>query len=302
MPQADAHGIRIAYDTFGAPSDPALLLIMGLGRQLVFWDAAFCEKLAERGLYVIRFDNRDTGMSTKFEQAGAPDIMTIYNALMQGQPVKVPYTLDDMADDAVGLLDAMGIEKAHILGISMGAAITQIIGYRYPGRVLSLIPVMGTTGNPKLPPPTPEAMNTLMTPVPEKRQDVIEHAVETWKVIWGSLAYDEADVREKAAMEYDRGLCPQGLARQLAAILAHGNRKPHLASITAPTLVIHGSEDPLIPVEGGRDIAEAIPGAQIRIIEGMGHSLPKAVWPEIVAAIAAHTGKAGSRQAPDAKQ
>ncbi|MFP4194096.1 MAG: alpha/beta fold hydrolase [Desulfosalsimonas sp.] len=291
MTNVTANGIQIEYDSFGDPESPPLLLIAGLGRQLVFWDEEFCRNLAERGLYVIRFDNRDTGLSTKFEASGVPDITALYDALTQGETVEVPYTLDDMADDAAGLLDALGIEKAHICGVSMGAAITQTIGYRHPGRALSLIPVMGTTGNPELPPPSQEAMDWLLTPAPEERTAYIEYTMKLWRVFWGSLSFDEEDVRQKAALEYDRCFYPQGLTRQMAAILAHGNRKPMLASINAPTLVIHGSEDPIIPVEGGRDTAEAIDGAQIRIIEGMGHSLPRDVWPKIVDSIAWNTAQ-----------
>lgn len=292
MPNITANGIQIEYDSFGKPADPPLLLIAGLGRQMVFWDEEFCRSLAERGLYVIRFDNRDSGLSTKFEAAGVPDLEAIYNALMQGEAVDVPYTLDDMADDAAGLLDAMGIKKAHICGVSMGAAITQTIGYRHPDRALSLIPIMGTTGNPELPPATQEAMDMLLMPAPEERAANIDYTVKLWRTFWGTLSFDEEDIRHKAALEYDRGFYPQGLTRQLAAILAHGNRKPMLASVTAPTLVIHGAKDPLIPVEAGRDTAEAIAGAQIRIIEGMGHSLPRDVWPKIVDSIAAHTAMA----------
>ncbi|MFW6297254.1 MAG: alpha/beta fold hydrolase [Desulfosalsimonas sp.] len=292
MPNVNANGIQIEYDSFGETQNPPLLLIAGLGRQLVFWDKEFCRRLAERGLYVIRFDNRDTGLSTKFEAAGIPDLEAIYNALMQGEAVDVAYTLDDMADDAAGLLDAMGIEKAHICGVSMGAAITQTIGYRHPELVLSLIPIMGTTGNPELPPPTQEAMDMLLTPAPEERAANIDYTVKLWRTFWGTLTFDEEDIRHKASLEYDRGFYPQGLTRQIAAILAHGNRKPMLASVTAPTLVIHGSEDPLIPVEAGRDTAEAISGAQIRIIEGMGHSLPRDVWPKIVDSIVYLTSRA----------
>lgn len=292
MPNVTANGIQIEYDTFGDSSMPPLLLIMGLGRQMIFWDEKLCEMLAGQGLYVIRFDNRDVGLSTKFEEAGVPDIMAALTAWMQGQELQPPYSLNDMADDAIGLLDALGIEKAHICGVSMGSFITQIIGYRHPSRVLSLIPIMGTTGNPELPQPKPEAVEVLLTPAPEEREAYLEHAVKTWKVLWGTLNYDRDYMRQKAAMEYDRAFYPQGMARQYVAILAYGNRKPYLASITAPTLVIHGAEDPLVPLEGGKDTAEAIPGAELLIIDGMGHSLPKDVWSQIVDAIGKHTIKA----------
>jgi pimeloyl-ACP methyl ester carboxylesterase len=292
MPNVTANGIQIEYDTFGDSSSPPLLLIMGLGGQMIAWDEDFCKQLVDKGLYVIRFDNRDIGLSTKFEELGIPDIVAAATARMEGQEVQFAYTLDDMADDVVGLLDALGIEKAHICGASMGAAITQTVGYRHPSRVLSLIPIMGTTGNPDLPLAKPEAMEVLMTPAPEEREAYIEHRVKMFKVLWGTLPYDEEESRKRAAAAYDRSFYPQGMARQLMAIYAHGNRKPHLTSVTAPTLVIHGVEDPLVPVEGGKDTAETIPGAEILLIEGMGHSVPKAVSPQIVDAIAKLTSKA----------
>lgn len=292
MPNVTANGIQIEYDTFGDSSSPPLLLIMGLGMQMIAWDEDFCNKFVEKGLYVIRFDNRDIGLSAKFEEAGVPDVMAALTAFLQGQEVAAPYNLDDMTDDAVGLLDALGIEKAHICGASMGAAITQTIGYRHPSRVLSLITIMGSTGNPELPQAKPEAMELLLTPAPEEREAYIEHSVRNSKILWGSFNFDEEYSRQRAAHAYDRSFYPQGVARQLVAIMAHGNRKPHLASVTVPTLVIHGAEDPLVPVEGGKDTAEAIPGAEILIIDGMGHSLPKDAWPQIVDAIAKHTSKA----------
>lgn len=288
MPNMTANGIQIEYDIFGERSSPAILLIMGLSAQMIGWEEEFCTQLAENGLFVIRFDNRDVGLSTKFEEAGIPDLM----AAMRGEDFQAPYRLEDMADDAVGLLDALGIEKAHICGASMGAMITQVIGYRHPQRILSLIPIMGSTGDPSLPPARPEAMEMLITPAPEQREAYIENSVVMWKIFWGSLDFDEETVRERAALSYDRAFYPPGIARQHAAIIATGNRKPRIASITAPTLVIHGSEDPLLPVEHGRDTAEAIPGAEFLIVEGMGHCLPKAAWPRIVDAIVNHTRKA----------
>ena len=263
---------------------------MGLSAQLIGWEKEFCEQLAGKGLFVIRFDNRDVGLSTKFEEAGVPDIA----AATGGKKFQAPYSLDDMADDAVGLLDALGMKKAHICGASMGAMITQVIGYRHPSRVLSLISIMGTTGSPDLPPAKPEAMAMLISPDPEQREAYIENAVVMWKVFWGSLDFDEKIVRQRAASSYDRAFYPPGIARQYAAIIAGGNRKPRLASIAAPTLVIHGSEDPLLPVEHGKDTAGAIPGAEMLIVEGMGHCLPKVTWPQIVDAIGNHTRKAAS--------
>jgi pimeloyl-ACP methyl ester carboxylesterase len=288
MPSTTANGIQIEYETFGESLSPPLLLIMGLSAQMIGWEKEFCQQLVEKGLSVIRFDNRDVGLSTKFEEAGIPDIM----AAMRGRELQAAYGLDDMADDAVGLLDALGIEKAHICGASMGAMITQVIGYRHPSRVLSLIPIMGTTGNPVLPRAKPEAFEMLVTPTPEQREAYIEHSVIMWKVFWGSLPFDEEIVRKRAAGSYDRAFYPPGIPRQHAAIISNGNRRSRLTSISAPTLVIHGSEDPLLPVEHGKDTAEAIPGAEMLVIDGMGHCLPKVVWPQIVDAIVNHTSKA----------
>ena len=292
MPNVEANGIQIEYETFGDETQPPLLLIMGLGRQMVSWNNDFCLGLVEKGFYVIRFDNRDVGLSTKFDEAGIPDAAAAVAASLQGQEVQAPYTIDDMADDAVGLLDALGIDKAHICGASMGAAITQTIGFRHPSRALSLISIMGTTGNPDLPPAKPEAMQLLLTPAPEEREQNIEAVVKRLHVLWGSLPFDEKDMLKRASLEYDRCFHPEGVTRQLVATIAHGNRKPRLGSITASTLVIHGAEDPLIPVEAGKDTAEAIPGAELLIIDGMGHSLPRQVWPQVIEAIKEHTGKA----------
>ena len=288
MPNTTANGIQIEYETFGERPSPPLLLIMGLSAQMIGWEEEFCKRLVKNGLFVIRFDNRDVGLSTKFEKAGIPDIV----AAMQGQKFQAAYSLDDMADDAVGLLDALGIEKAHICGVSMSAMITQVIGYRHLSRVLSLIPIMGTTGNPALPRAKPEAFKMLITPGPDEREAYIEHAVIMWKVFGGSLHFDEDIVRNRASVSYDRAFYLQGVSRQHAAIISNGNKKSRLASITAPTLVIHGSEDPLLPVEHGRGTAEAIPDAEMLVIDGMGHCLPKVVWTQIVDVIANHARKA----------
>jgi len=294
MPNVKANGIQIEYETFGDKSSPPILLIMGLGRQMVAWNDDFCQRLVDKGLYIVRFDNRDVGLSTKFEEAGVPDARAAVAASMQGQEIDAPYSLDDMADDAVGLLDALGIDRAHICGASMGAGITQTIGFRHPARVLSLTSIMGSTGNPDLPQAKPEAMALLVAPAPEGREANIETAVKRTRVLWGSLPFDEEDMRLRAELEYDRAFYPQGVTRQMIAVLAHGNRKPRLKTITAPTLVIHGAEDPLVPVEGGRDTAEAIPGAKLMIIDGMGHCLPRVIWPRVIDAITDHIKTAGS--------
>jgi pimeloyl-ACP methyl ester carboxylesterase len=291
MSNVTANGIQIEYETFGNPSGRPLLLIIGLGGQLIQWDAGLCQDLARGGHYVIRFDNRDAGLSTKFEEAGVPDLVETLGKIMQGQKISAPYTLDDMADDAAGLLDALGIKKAHICGMSMGGMIAQTIAIRHPSRVRSLISIYSTTGNPELPQPKPEVMELLIAAPPNEREGFVEHMVGLFKTIAGSgFPVDEEWTRKIIAKGYDRCFCPQGMARQLVAILTQGNRKSALASVKVPTLVIHGTADPLVPVEGGKDTAKAIPGAQLMLIEGMGHDLPHGgAWPRIVKAITAHT-------------
>ena len=295
MSNVEANGIRIEYDTFGNKFSPPLLLIIGLGGQMIDWDKEICEALAAKGLYIIRFDNRDTGLSTKFEDAGVPDIMEAFTANLQGTPIKAPYTLDDMADDAAGLLEALGIQKAHICGMSMGGMIAQTIAIRHPNRVLSLTSIYSSTGNPDLPQPKPEIMQILITPPPEEREAAIEFTVKMFKTIAGTgFPFDETWIRNLAARRYDRSFYPEGIARQLIAILAHGNRKEALTSVSVPTLIIHGDEDPLVPLEAGKDTADAILGANLMIIKGMGHDLPhKGAWPQIVDAIGDHVLKTG---------
>lgn len=292
MPNVTANGIQIEYDTFGDSSFPALLLIAGNGAQMILWEADFCELLAQKSLLVIRFDNRDSGLSTKFDEAGVPDMMAVIQAAREGKPVESAYSLDDMADDAVGLLDALGIERAHICGLSMGGMIAQVISCRHPKRVISLTSIMSTTGNPDLPQGKPEAIAAVVAPAPQERQAYIEHYVNTWRRIWSpGFPFEEKRVRRFLEQSYDRSYYPQGMARQNAAIIASGDRRPQLSVVKVPTLVIHGADDPLIPVDGGKDTARVIPGASLLIINGMGHDLPKGVWGEIVSAVSNHTGQ-----------
>lgn len=294
MSRVTANGIQIEYETFGNPSDRPLLLIIGLGGQMIHWDADLCKDLVKRGHYVIRFDNRDVGLSTKFDEAGMPNLFETFGKIMQGEKIKPPYTLDDMADDAVGLLDALGIRKAHICGMSMGGMIAQTIVIRHPSRVLSLISIYSTTGNPEIPQPKPEVMGILIAPPPIEREANIEHMLGVFKTIAGpGFPLDEKWTRKIMAKSYDRCFYPQGMVRQLVAILTQVNRGHALASVKVPTLVVHGTGDPLVSVEGGKDTAKAIPGAQLMLIEGMGHDLPHGgAWPQIVEAITAHTLKA----------
>jgi pimeloyl-ACP methyl ester carboxylesterase len=284
--KAAANGIHIEYETFGDSAARPLLLIGGLADQLIHWDDELCRDLSERGHYVIRFDNRDAGLSTKFDHAGVPDL----GALAREEKAP-PYTLEDMADDGVGLLDSLDIRKAHICGASMGGMIAQTIAIRYPSRVLSLISIYSTTGNKDLSLPKPEIMERLRAPAPTDREAYVNHMVDLFKAMTGpGFAFDEAWTRRITAGAYDRSFSARGTVRQIAAIMAQKNRKKALASVNVPTLVIHGTDDPVVPVEAGRDTAEAIPGAQLMLIEGMGHDLPHGgAWARIVEAIAAHT-------------
>ena len=295
MANVKANGIQIEYDTFGEKNSPALLLIEGLGTQMINWDEAFCEQLAEQGHYVIRFDNRDIGLSTKLEEDGVPDVMAAMKAAMSGQEVLSTYTLNDMADDAADLLSALGVDKAHICGCSMGGMIAQTIAFRHPNRVFSLISIMSTTSEPGLPQSKPEAMQALIEEAPTKREAYIDHTVKVAKITGSpGFPFDEALFRDKTALAFDRSFDPQGRARQMVAVMASGSRKKYLNNVSAPTLVIHGADDPLIPVECGKDTAESIPGAELLIIEGMGHDLPRGAWPQLINAISNHTQKANA--------
>jgi pimeloyl-ACP methyl ester carboxylesterase len=292
MPKVKANNIEIEYDTFGDPSGKPLLLIMGLGSQMISWVPELCELFVQKGFYVIRFDNRDVGLSTKFDDAGVPNVMQIVIKARNGEKIDPPYTLEDMADDAVALLDALNIEKAHVCGASMGSMIAQVIAYRHPSRVLSLVSIMGSTGNPELPEPKPEAMQVLVVPMPSKRERYIKESVKRWRVLWGSYFYDEELRKELAEQAYDRSFYPDGQTRQLVAILANGDRREKLKSINVPTLVIHGKEDPLVPMEGGIDTSKNIPGAKLLLVDKMGHSLPPEVWAQVSDAIAENASKA----------
>jgi pimeloyl-ACP methyl ester carboxylesterase len=293
MPNARANGIDIEYEVFGKRTDRPLLLIMGLGAQMILWDEEFCAQLAARGHRVIRFDNRDVGRSTQFDQCGVPDVMAVMGRVMMRLPVEAPYTLRDMAADAVGLLDALDIDSAHVVGASMGGMIAQAVAIDHPSRTRTLTSIMSSTGNADLPPARPEAMAALLTPPPLDRAGSIERAVQVFRVIGSpGFPFDEAHIRSVGARAYDRGINPAGTVRQLVAILASGSRKEALGSVTVPTLVIHGADDPLVPVDAGIDTADAVPGAERMIIEGMGHDLPRPLWPRIIDAISGLTAQA----------
>ncbi len=291
MPTALSNGIELDYDTFGEAGDPALLLIMGFSVQKISWDEEFCRQLAGRGFFVIRFDNRDVGLSTKIEGGPVPDVM----AALGGDPSSASYHLEDMADDAAGLLDTLGIPAAHVVGASMGGFITQCLAIHHPDKVLSMCSIMSSTGNHGVGQPRPEAMAPLLAPPPRTREEAMERAVEASRVI-GSPGYpfDEARIRDRSARAWDRGHDPRGVARQLVAIASSPDRTEALAAVQAPALVIHGAADPLIDPSGGQATADAIPGATLMMIPGMGHDLPPELWPEIVDAIATNAAKAAA--------
>ena len=287
--RAKSNGIELCFDTFGDPAAPPLVLIMGLAAQMIAWDDDFCAALAGRGYHVVRFDNRDIGESTWFADAGVPDVQGAFMAAMQGKPVPAPYLLSDMADDVVGLLDALGVASAHIVGASMGGAIAQTLAIHHPERVRTLTSIMATSGAPGLPPPTPEAMAMLFRPAPTTQAAYFEGYVQTWNLLRaGSFPLDEARDLTRAGQNFARGLNPPGVARQLVAIVASGSRKEALAGVRMPTLVIHGDVDPLVPLACGVDVAESVPDAKLLVIKGMGHALPISMWPQIIDAIAAH--------------
>ncbi len=287
---ADANGLKLAYEVFGAPEGQPLLLIMGLGCQMLLWDEAFCSALAGRGYRVIRFDNRDVGQSTRLDALGVPDVVQMLGQAAAGQPVSAPYLLRDMAADAIGLLDALGVEHAHVVGASLGGMVAQTLAIHWPRRLRSITSIMSSSGDPSLPPPKVEALQALLTPTPTDLDGYVDRFVRTWKVLRGPDAFpeDEAHDPELARRLHARGIHPAGVARQLAAVIASGSRRRELASLRVPTLVIHGEADPLVPVECGIDVAEAVPGARLVAIPGMGHALPRPMWPRIIDEIADH--------------
>ncbi|MFX0086089.1 MAG: alpha/beta fold hydrolase [Candidatus Hodarchaeota archaeon] len=283
------NNIEIVYDTFGDPRFTPILLIMGLGSQMILWDEIFCKKIASKGYWVIRYDNRDVGLSTKLEDEEVPNPMALIQKIMQGEELSVPYTLLDMAKDAVGLLDELKLEKAHLVGVSMGGMIAQTVAISYPKRVKTLTSIMSSTNDPELPQPKPEAMTILMTTPPADRAENIEHSIQMWNFLNGSVyPLDEQFIRDRSTLVFDRCYYPQGTTRQLAAILASGSRREALKELKIPTLVIHGDNDPLVPVEGGKDTAAAIPNSKLLIIKGMGHNIPPQVAPQIIEAIIQH--------------
>ncbi|HYM97093.1 MAG TPA: alpha/beta hydrolase [Candidatus Sulfotelmatobacter sp.] len=292
MPRAKSNGIEIAYETFGEPAAPAVLLVMGLGAQMVSWDDAFCELLAGRGFHVIRFDNRDCGLSTWFDEAGIPDL----TGALSGE-ARPAYSLDDMAADAAGLLGALGIRSAHVVGASMGGFIAQLIAINHPERVLTLTSIMSGPAHPESASPTPEATQILFLTPPATREERIAQEMWIRKVLKGpDDPFDEAFERARAERAIDRAYHPAGTARQFIAILTSHPRLDQLKKLQVPTLVVHGISDILVPVENGRLVAAAVPGARLVEIEGMGHDLPSRVWAQLLDEIVALTARAGTLQ------
>jgi len=289
MAMAQANGIEIEYEAIGAEDGDPLLLVMGLGAQLIHWPQGFCERLASGGMRVIRFDNRDIGLSTKFDDAGTPNLIEVITTVLQGGTPEVVYTIDDMAADAVGLLDALGIERAHIAGASLGGQIVQTMAYRHPDRVKTLTSIMMGTGSPTAPQAQPEAMQLLLTPPPTERDARIAHGIKLLAAITGKgHPTDEATARELTIRAIERSDYIRGGTRQVAASLAQGDREPHLATITAPTLVLHGADDPLVPVGNAHMAHAAIPGSTLKIVEGWGHDVPPSLEEELADILLAH--------------
>jgi pimeloyl-ACP methyl ester carboxylesterase len=292
MPRLKANGMEIEYETFGDPKSVPLLLVGGLGSQLLSWDEEFCEQLRDRGFFVIRYDNRDAGLSTKFEAAGEPDLLAAF-----GGNADPAYDLDDLADDAVGVLDALGIDAAHVVGVSMGGFIAQLVAINHPDHVLSLTSIMSGPGGEDGVAPEPEGADVLMRIPPPTREGRIEHGLWIRKTLKGSGdPFDEAMESRQVERAYDRSYYPDGTGRQLVAILAAEGRLEKLSRIKVPTLVIHGTDDVLVPIENGRRVASAVPGARLLEFEHMGHNLPERVWPQVFDAIEELTRQASVPQ------
>ena len=295
MPKVAANGIELTYARAGDPQAPALLFIMGLGAQLCAWDDEFIERFVQSGFQTLRFDNRDTGLSTKWPTSELTALGPLMLAALQGEAVTPPYTLTNMADDAAALLQALAIPACHVVGVSMGGMIAQLLCLRSPERVLSLTSIMSTTNERGLPPPEPPALAALLAPVGKSRDERISRLLATFRTIGSPPPlFDEARMLARITRAYDRSFHPAGIGRHLLAILNTPGRAAALASLPTPTLVIHGDRDPLVPLACGQATAAAIPHARLLVLPGMGHDLPAALWPELVTAITTHAQSAAS--------
>lgn len=300
MPHIKANGLDLFYDEHGAADAPPMLLVMGLGAQMTLWPIEFVEALAMRGFRVIRFDNRDIGLSQKMEEAKTPSILRMLVSDLTGLPLKTPYTLTDMADDTAGVIDTLGLSNVHLVGASMGGMISQLVAHRHGDKLASLTSIMSSSGHRKLPRAERDAMRVMVKrPKSQEEADLIEHGMRIARTI-GSPAFpaEEERLRERITMNVRRSAYPAGYLRQLAAIMADGDRRERLQQITLPTLVLHGEDDPLVPAEHGKDTVAHIPGAQIKTYPGMGHDLPQELIDTMADAIAEHAYRAeGSREA-----
>ncbi|WP_414941541.1 alpha/beta fold hydrolase [Amycolatopsis sp. cmx-11-51] len=293
MPEtiAEVNGNELCYETFGSPEGRPLLMIMGLASQMIWWDDELCENLAARRFFVIRYDNRDAGRSSRM--SGRVSLPLAY-ALRTA-----PYSLKDMADDAAALLDELGVESAHVVGASMGGMVAQTLAIEHPARVRSLTSIMSTTGNRFVGRPSAKAMLMLLSAPPRDREQYVDSLVRTFRVI-GSPGYpfDESRMRERAERSFDRGVSPGGTARQLAAIVSSRDRFRALRKLTVPALVVHGSKDPLVHVSGGRATARALRESELDVVPGMGHDLPRAIWPRLVRGLVRTAGRAEVKTRP----
>lgn len=290
MPQLTANGISLEYDTFGDPAKPALLLVMGLGAQMIAWDVEFCQLLADRGFHVIRFDNRDIGLSQSLDH-----LTMDAAAVLGGDFSSAPYRLSDMADDAAALLTELGVERAHVVGVSMGGMIVQELLIRHADRLWSACSIMSTTGDPAVGHSSEEAAEALRSPAPQTVEEAFEAAIRASKA-FGSTGFprDEERLRRQSAAAFERSRRPMGFLRQYAAILASGDRTEALRSVRVPTLVIHGDADRLLDVSGGKATAAAIPDSRLLVVAGMGHDLPVGAWPQVVEAIVDNTARSAA--------
>lgn len=300
MPRVASNGIELEYESLGPEQGPVILLIMGLGCQLIHWPDSLCAALAAGGYRVIRFDNRDAGLSTRFEEAGLPRLLRAGIAARLRLPVRAPYSLDDLASDALGLLDALGVAEAHVVGLSMGGMIAQLLAARQPQRVLSLTLWMTGSGHPGLPQPSLALqMRMIRRPDGRDREARVRHGVQTWQLI-GSPAYPTPEPLLRAQVEryVDRAYYPRGTARQTAAILAARSRRALLRGLRMPTQVIHGEDDPLVPVGAAHDLARHIPGAKLHLIPGMGHDIPEPLVPALSGLLLSHAASVEADLSP----
>ena len=288
MPSTDTREVEIVFDATGNPADPPVVLVAGMGNQLIYWGPEMVADLSGRGYFVIRLDNRDAGLSTSFDDWGKINLQMVLASAISGRDPHVPYRLGDMAQDVIGLIDHLGIDRAHVVGQSMGGMIAQRLAIDHPHRVLSLTSIMSTTGSPAVGQATAEASSLLTRAPADDRAAAIASAVDGMRITWGPHHFDETRAVTRATEAHDRSFRPAGAARQFGAIVADGDRTTELRSLAVPTLVIHGGADPLIGVSGGEATASAVPDAELVVFEEMGHDIPPALWPAIRDAMIRH--------------